>query len=74
MTREERGRTLAPRQREIAAHLVAGRSVREIAFELDLHDCTVKTVAKTIYRKVGLHGDRNGKRELLWHRMQELGL
>ena len=46
--------TLTPRERRVATLVGLGRSNKEIAFELDLSEGTVKIHLHSIFRKLGL--------------------
>jgi two-component system, NarL family, nitrate/nitrite response regulator NarL len=48
--------TLAPRERQIAAHVGRGLRNREIADALAMSEGTVKVYLHTIYQKLGVHG------------------
>jgi len=45
---------LTPREREVAAHIAAGRTNREIAAELYVSERTVETHVANVLRKLGL--------------------
>ncbi len=48
------GWDLRPRERQVLESLLAGRTNREIARELNLGEETVKTYLRTLYRKLGV--------------------
>ena len=53
---ERAGKALAPREREVLAHLCRGLSVAQIAARQGVAPETVKTQLHWIYRKLGVRG------------------
>jgi DNA-binding NarL/FixJ family response regulator len=47
---------LTPAQREVAQHILDGKSNREIARARGSAERTVANIASSIYRKLGVHG------------------
>ena len=45
--------TLSPREREILAQLIEGRTNKDIARRLDLQEITIKIHLRNVYRKIG---------------------
>jgi RNA polymerase sigma factor (sigma-70 family) len=62
--REDRPRPLTPRQREILAAVLAGKTHKEIAFELGLSDSTVRVLYARAMKRLGRQqgGPRSGSR------------
>jgi DNA-binding NarL/FixJ family response regulator len=50
-----RDRHLSNRETQIASHISAGLTSREIAAKLGIADNTVRTHRDSLYRKVGVH-------------------